>query len=133
MFRGIAAYTRGENFAAGWSPAAFTQVSGPGGLQSFGMVSSQVRGLVWLVRTPSSSYTDLPAANGNVESIGGLVPDRRYTVQWWDTVRGVVTSATTQTSSASGDVTLSVPRCRGDPRHRGKGYPRRRLTATRDG
>jgi hypothetical protein len=41
-------------------------------------------------------------------SVGGFIPNTAYTVQWWDTYGGTVASTQTKTSTATGNIDLTI-------------------------
>lgn len=110
VFHGISAFTSGENLGSlNWTQASFTQVSGPGGLNYYGMVGSDGHALVWIERTTSQSLTDNLPANGNAVKLHGLEANKSYTIQWWNTESGTITGTASATSTSSGGVLLDVP------------------------
>lgn len=110
VFHGISAYTAGEDPGKlTWTAAKFTQVSGPGGLSSYGMVGSDHHALVWIVRTTSNLLTNNQPVSGIVLGLGDLTANHGYTVQWWDTVAGTVIDTSLVTSNSAGQVQLTVP------------------------
>ncbi len=98
VFKGISAFTAGENLgASSWHEGKIT-LNGVLAPESYAL-SNGSRALVWLeAPTPGQSL-----------SLHGLTADHSYAVQWWNTITGQVISATTGQSDASGAVTLDVP------------------------
>lgn len=120
VYRGISQYLKGVDLGRyDWQSAQLTQASGPGGLTYRGMMQSSAtdgsvgsldapRALLWMVRTPSNEYTDLPAANGNVVRLGGM-QSGQYRIDWYNTDTGAVVRTDSVRDDGTGGVLLHVP------------------------